>query len=603
VTVESPNTELSVRTESIQSLYTRYRAHRFNVNRRYQRKLVWSVEEKWSLIDSILLSMPIPLFLVAETGIGADASFEVIDGMQRLNAMFSFLENEFPVKGSYFDLDALADTKSLKDQHFLQQKHPILSRNASVAYSNYTVALSVYRSHDGAHVDEVFRRINSGGKTLSFQELRQAGTISPLADLVRTISSRIRGDSSPTDIVPLGKMPELSITNRDLPYGVTVEDIYWVRHGILRGDDVRTSDDEQLVLDILTDCIIHPFITGSRETRDSSYGFVSKHIEANPHEDLSAKIDNAIEKHGQERLEERFMDAYDVVRAIIDAQDEKFGKLIGIRRGGRAPRYFHCLFVAIFEMMFNDNMRLKDPKGAASRLVNSSTSVLKIPTGSAWSGDSKRDSIDSIKGVMAAYFERSSDIKDLAQFGHASHIEKLLANAKVEQQLFEMKQGFCRLDERRQFDQNALDKVCETLSAMANSGPETVGYLVVGVSDKPNDTRRIEALDKVHAVSYRHFDIVGIDREAALRGQRLAEYWDWLVQKLRENKNLDNRLSTQITRDAQIADYRGLTLAVFKVKSLSEPNFFGEDLFERSGSENRQVSKRDYARLYAAFNT
>jgi len=164
MTTEPLNTELSVRTESIQSLYTRYRAHRFNVNRRYQRKLVWSVEEKWSLIDSILLSMPIPLFLVAETGIGADASFEVIDGMQRLNAMFSFLENEFPVQGSYFDLDALADTKSLKDQGSLEQKQPVLSRAASVAYSNYTVALSVYRSHDGAHVDEVFRRINSGGK-------------------------------------------------------------------------------------------------------------------------------------------------------------------------------------------------------------------------------------------------------------------------------------------------------------------------------------------------------------------------------------------------------------------------------------------------------
>lgn len=398
-------------------------------------------------------------------------------------------------------------------------------------------------------------------------------------------------------------MPELSITNRDLHYGVAVEDIYWVRHGILRGEDVRTSDDEQLVLDILTDCIIHPFITGSRETRDSAYGFSSKHAEGDPHEELSAKIDNAIEKHGKERLEEQFMDTYDVVRAIIDAQDEKFGKLIGIRRGGRAPRYFHCLFMAIFEMMFNDNMRLKDPHGAAQRLVNNSTSVLKIAIGSAWTGDSKRDSIDSIKEVMAAHFERSSDTKDLANFGHASHIEKLLANAKVEQQLFEMKQGFCRLDRQREFDQTALDKACETLSAMANSGPDAVGYLIVGISDKPTDTKRIEALDEVRSVSYRHFDIVGIDREATLRGQRLTEYWDWLVRKLRENKKLDSRLATQLTRDAQIADYRGLTVAIFKVKSLSEPNFFGEELFERSGSENRQVSKRDYTRLYAAFNS
>ena len=48
-------TELSVRTESVQRLYLLYGADRFRVNRRYQRKLVWSVEEKQKLIDSVLL--------------------------------------------------------------------------------------------------------------------------------------------------------------------------------------------------------------------------------------------------------------------------------------------------------------------------------------------------------------------------------------------------------------------------------------------------------------------------------------------------------------------------------------------------------------------
>ncbi len=120
------STDLSVRSESVQSLYSRYLQDRFGVNRRYQRKLVWSVEEKQSLVDSMLKNLPVPLFLVAEIGIGADASFEVIDGMQRLNSIFSFLENEFPVHDAYFDLDALADTKSLKDKGELVQKQPVM---------------------------------------------------------------------------------------------------------------------------------------------------------------------------------------------------------------------------------------------------------------------------------------------------------------------------------------------------------------------------------------------------------------------------------------------------------------------------------------------
>ena len=108
-----PVTELSVRSESVQRLYFLYLADRFDVNRRYQRKLVWSAAEKQRLVDSILRDLPIPLFLVAEIGVGAEASFEVIDGLQRLNAIFSFIENEIPgLGGEYFDLDALADTKS-----------------------------------------------------------------------------------------------------------------------------------------------------------------------------------------------------------------------------------------------------------------------------------------------------------------------------------------------------------------------------------------------------------------------------------------------------------------------------------------------------------
>ncbi len=60
------------------------------VNRKYQRKLVWSVKEKQSLIDSIIKKYPIPLILLAETD---NNKYEIIDGMQRLNAIFSFIDN------------------------------------------------------------------------------------------------------------------------------------------------------------------------------------------------------------------------------------------------------------------------------------------------------------------------------------------------------------------------------------------------------------------------------------------------------------------------------------------------------------------------------
>lgn len=84
---------------SVLELYRQYRTGKLIVNRRYQRKLVWTKQEKASLIESVLLGYPIPLILLAEVESENEneTAFEIIDGMQRLNALFSFIENEFPV--------------------------------------------------------------------------------------------------------------------------------------------------------------------------------------------------------------------------------------------------------------------------------------------------------------------------------------------------------------------------------------------------------------------------------------------------------------------------------------------------------------------------
>ena len=121
-------TELTVLGQSLQNLYTQYAQNNFVVNRRYQRKLVWGVEEKQALIDSIRSNLPIPLVLLAENSIKNLPQLEIIDGLQRLNSIFSFIENEFPYNGKYFDLDTLADTKLRRDEGDFIQREPLLDR-------------------------------------------------------------------------------------------------------------------------------------------------------------------------------------------------------------------------------------------------------------------------------------------------------------------------------------------------------------------------------------------------------------------------------------------------------------------------------------------
>jgi uncharacterized protein with ParB-like and HNH nuclease domain len=46
--------ELDSTPKSVQSLYSWYSENKLHVNRRYQRKLVWTLEEKQKLVESIL---------------------------------------------------------------------------------------------------------------------------------------------------------------------------------------------------------------------------------------------------------------------------------------------------------------------------------------------------------------------------------------------------------------------------------------------------------------------------------------------------------------------------------------------------------------------
>lgn len=120
-------TSINSKSDSIQVVYENYLKELYIVNRRYQRKLVWNLDEKKAFIDSINKQYSVPLFLLAQNGNDLNMKFEIIDGMQRLNAIISFIENEFPIlhdgEYCYFNLQTLASTNNLMDKHILCQKN------------------------------------------------------------------------------------------------------------------------------------------------------------------------------------------------------------------------------------------------------------------------------------------------------------------------------------------------------------------------------------------------------------------------------------------------------------------------------------------------
>lgn len=136
--------DLLIRNENVQRLFDWYNDGTFVVNRKYQRKLVWTFEEKQKFINSILLNYPVPLILLAAT---EDGKYEIIDGMQRLNAIFSFIKGEFPVtidsQEGYFDLQTMASSKALMDNNKILQKYPLLDKELCLRFVSYQLPLAL----------------------------------------------------------------------------------------------------------------------------------------------------------------------------------------------------------------------------------------------------------------------------------------------------------------------------------------------------------------------------------------------------------------------------------------------------------------------------
>lgn len=296
------------------------------------------------------------------------------------------------------------------------------------------------------------------------------------------------------------------------------------------------------------------------------------------------------------------MRIYDEIREILALQDARLSNLIGVQSGGRSPRYYHAIFLAFYELIYRENLRVKDREAVVGRLRGTAKTALKIPSGSGnWTGESKRSTIDAVKGVIRSAFEKAEDNDDLSRYSWASEFETLLSNSLVEQQMFDCKQGFVTLGETREFDKLSFEKICYTLSAMANMGPKSVGHIVVGVADSSDDANRIQSLDSVSPVRFRGYRIVGIEREAKVLSKSFNDYWTWLNQKIQDNAAMDRSLAAFIATNSRIVNYYGRAVAVFRVEGQLQPVFYDARMYERSGSETKVVSREDYMRVYQRF--
>ena len=169
----------NVEPRTIKHLLALKKNNALRVNSEYQRGEVWDIDQQKRLIDSVLRGYPLPLIYLHMKTITVEewknTSFEIIDGQQRINALFSFSEDNFEL------FDPVKDDKKAKFAEFLKnlpctwarKKYSDLSAEDREKFDNTKISVVYITTDEKNEARDLFIRLQAG-MPLNPQEKRDA---------------------------------------------------------------------------------------------------------------------------------------------------------------------------------------------------------------------------------------------------------------------------------------------------------------------------------------------------------------------------------------------------------------------------------------------
>ncbi len=147
----------------------------------YQRRSVWNQSYKDYFIDTILLGYPAPaIFLFEDIAPSGLTAYSVVDGKQRLTAIFEFVDDTYPVS------DASEKTE-LRGMLFSE-----LSDDVKKKFWSYQFTVEYLPSKEESVINNIFNRINRNVAKLTRQELRHAKYDGDFISAVEDLSEYIK---------------------------------------------------------------------------------------------------------------------------------------------------------------------------------------------------------------------------------------------------------------------------------------------------------------------------------------------------------------------------------------------------------------------------
>jgi hypothetical protein len=163
-------------TKDIALLHQLYKGNQLKLAPEFQRNNVWPTQAKAYLIDTILSDRPIPILFFQRTTSPQTGrpSYAVIDGQQRLRAIFEFLNNRFSLVES-------------ECQDWKGMRFDDLAPELQTRIFNYDLVIEEISGYSSADIQDMFVRMNKYLVRLSRQELRHARMEGAFKDFVERL--------------------------------------------------------------------------------------------------------------------------------------------------------------------------------------------------------------------------------------------------------------------------------------------------------------------------------------------------------------------------------------------------------------------------------
>ena len=580
--------ELSIKAMTISYIYSLYINDKLIVNRKYQRKLCWCIEEKRNFLDTIEKGLPIPMFLFASTENG---QYEIIDGMQRLDAICSFISQKYQLKDGHFNLESMPDTIEQKKLGKIKQKEPVLNSQVCKEIANYPLPVSIFPATTDSDVEEIFKRINSTGKHLSPQELRQVGVSTQFSNIVRQLSSEMRGDVS-EDILLLKNMSNISLSNHRLPYSIYVGNIFWVKNGIINSAEIRQSRDEEAISYIITNMILpkEERISLSNQTLNKLYGYSPNPLNNDIPIEMT-QINNAIDRVGPELVKRQFRMIMSCFEEVLNISKKTFRQIV------KAPSSvsdlivpFQVVFMAIHKLIITEkkttidyDLLYRKIDGKCSHIVGSTQ-------------QDKESLIDTIYGLIKDAFSNGKH-EDPAFDNWSQELINILNKSRTEQTLYDFKIGFVPFGEHS-IDYKIIEKVLKTLTAINNVGPDRTGYVIIGIADKEGDAKKYKERYNIEYTMINDLPLCGIEHDAIATSQSLDQYTHTIKEYIRKCNYVPEPYKMHILTQMKTTMVYGKHTFVFKT-SYSEPVAYDNNYYLR---EYTDVNKLNAEQIPSLFN-